>query len=148
MKKLLLLVIGIFLLTGCTNYSNIEKIKYADLKAKLENKESFVVVFTNNEKKNTEDESYDYKTESTTLKSTLNKALAENNINAYEVVYSDLTQEEKNELRPIIDIENYGIVFVKEGNDPTILNHVTDHTTTKYDIIDRLKTNGFIKEEK
>ena len=146
MKKILLLLFGLFLLTGCSNYSNIETISYNDLKEKIENKESFIVIFTNNEVSTEDGNEYDYKSECKVLESTLNSVLVENNLNAYEVVYSKLTQDEKNELAPTIYIENYGIVFVKNGVDSSILTHITDYQTTKYDIKSRLINNAFITE--
>ena len=130
MKKIIFsLLLSIFILTGCGN-SKLSKITLDDLNKKLENKETFIVYF--------------YKDDSN-LENTLNSVLENNNLEGFKIDTSKISNEEKNKLEVQIAYKEPSIVFVVNGNDPSILSHITDESTTSKDIINRLRDMKFIK---
>ena len=129
MKKVLLLIIGLFMLTGCSN-SKIEELSYKELNKKFENKETFILYFDG--------------TNGDVLEDTLNRVLEKENLVAYTINTSKLSQDEINTLRYKADYEEPSIVFIKEGNDPSILTHITDIYITDESLTTRLTALGFI----
>jgi len=129
MKKVLLLIIGLFMLTGCSN-NNIEELSYKELNKKFENKETFILYFDG--------------TDGDVLKDTLNRVLEKENLVAYTINTSKLSQDEINTLRYKADYEEPSIVFIKEGTDPSILTHITDVYITDESLTTRLTALGFI----
>lgn len=133
MKKifLILMLFVSVLLTGCSN-SSLEVISFETLKAKINNKESFVVYFSDNEKN--------------ILETRLSQIKDEYNITAYKVNTTKISSNERLEFQTIVDYETPSIVFVIEGLDSSKLSHITNTDTTKKQIIARLKDMNFIKE--
>lgn len=129
MKKVLLLIIGLFMLTGCSN-NKIEELSYKELNKKFENKETFILYFDG--------------TDGDVLEDTLNRVLEKENLVAYTINTSKLSQDEINTLRYKADYEEPSIVFIKEGNDPSILTHITDVYITDESLTTRLTALGFI----
>ncbi len=131
MKKIIFsLLLTMFLLMGCSS-SKLSKITLDDLNKKLENKETFIAYFYKNDSK---------------LEDTLNKVLESNNLEGVKIDTSNITDEEKNKLEVKISYSEPSIVFVINGQDPSILSHITDETIASKDIINRLKDMNFIKE--
>ena len=130
MRKILVLIVFMILLTGCDN-GNIEDISLNDLNQKFENKESFILYFEG--------------TKSETLENTLNNILEENNLTAYSLDTSELNEDEINSLRLKVDYESPSIVFIVEGKDPSVITHVTDNYIQENDLLTRLKDLNFIK---
>ena len=129
MKKVLLLIIGLFMLTGCST-DKIEELSYKELNKKFENKETFILYFDG--------------TDGDVLEDTLNRVLEKENLVAYTINTSKLSQDEINTLRYKADYEEPSIVFIKEGNDPSILTHITDVYITDESLTTRLEALGFI----
>lgn len=129
MKKVLLLIIGLFMLTGCSN-NKIEELSYKELNKKFENKETFILYFDG--------------TDGDVLEDTLNRVLEKENLVAYTINTSKLSQDEINTLRYKADYEEPSIVFIKEGNDPSILTHITDVYISDESLTTRLTALGFI----
>lgn len=134
MKKIFLTLILFvsILLTGCSS-NKITKLSLDELKEKINNKESLVIYFSKEE---------------TTLDKVLEKIVEEYNLTIYKVETNKLTDEEKIDFQPTITFEEPSIVFVINGVDSSKLSHVTSTSTTKNQIISRLKDMNFIKEEK
>ena len=126
MKKILF----ILLVTGC-NSSNIKTISYNELNQKFENKENFILFFEGND--------------SETLKSTLNKILEKNNLEAYTIKTNKLDNDKLNELRLKVDFEEPSITFVIDGNDPSVITHITNVYIEEDDLETRLRDMNFIK---
>ena len=133
MRKIIIAIFFIFIITGCTS-NNYSKINYTDLMNKLDDKETFVILFNNG--------SDDAKL----LKNTLNKVLNDNNLNAYMIDSTKITQDEKNKLRPIISYEDLSIVFIKEGIDSSKLSHVTDPQISINNLENHLSNLNFIQK--
>lgn len=133
MKKLFLVLILFVsvLLTGCSN-SSLEVINLETLKEKINNKESFVVYFGNNDEN--------------ILETRLSDIKDEYNITAYKVNTDKISTDEKLAFQTVIDYETPSIVFVIDGLDSSKLSHITNTDTTKKQIIARLKDMNFIKE--
>ena len=129
MKKVLLLIVGLFMLTGCSS-NKIEELSYKELNKKFENKETFILYFDG--------------TDGDVLEDTLNRVLEKENLVAYTINTSKLSQDEINTLRYKADYEEPSIVFIKEGTDPSILTHITDVYITDESLTTRLTALGFI----
>ena len=130
MKKIFLLLILMFLLTGC-NKSNIKNISYNELIQKFENKESFILFFDGND--------------SEILKSTLNKVLEKNELEAYTINTKKLNNDEINNLRLKVDYEEPSITFSIDVVDPSVLTHITNVYISETDLEARLRETNFIK---
>lgn len=131
MKKIIIAIFFMFVITGCTS-NNYSKIKYNDLMNIINNKDTFIILF--------DDGSDDAKL----LKNTLNKVLNNNNLEAYIIDSTKITQEEKNKLRPIISYEDISIVFIKEGIDSSKLSHITDSQISTNNLENHLENLEFI----
>lgn len=132
MKKVLLLIIGLFMLTGCSS-NKIEELSYKELNKKFDNKETFILYFDG--------------TDGDVLEDTLNRVLEKENLVAYTINTSKLSQDEITTLRYKVDFEEPSIVFIKEGNDPSILTHITDIYITDESLTTRLTALGFIENK-
>ena len=134
MKKRYFLIVILFtlLLTACSS-SKLSSISYNELKEKVNNKETFVL---------------DVTTKDNTLEDTLKNVLEKYDFKAYKISLDDLNDSEKAELKLKYSYEDPTIIFIIEGNDPTILSHVTDSSIRSTDLIARLKDMNFIKEDK
>ena len=134
MKKRYFLIVILFtlLLTACSS-SKLSSISYNELKEKVNNKETFVLYVT---------------TKDNTLEDTLKNVLEKYDFKAYKISLDDLNDSEKAELKLKYNYEDPTIIFIIEGNDPTILSHVTDSSIRSTDLIARLKDMNFIKEDK
>lgn len=133
MKKIIIAVLFIFIVTGCTS-DNYSKINYKDLTQKIENKDTFIVLFNDDSK------------EAKLLKNTLNKVLNNNNLKAYVINSNKISQENRNKLRPTISYENLSIVFIKNGMDSTKLSHITNPEISIDDLEKHLINLEFIKK--
>lgn len=131
MKKIILIFLLTFLLVGCSS-SNYHKLNYEKLTTKLENNDTFILLFNNNT------------TEGDLLKNTLNKVLEKNNLTAYEINSTKLNQEQSNELREYFSYEDISIIFIKDGVDPSKLAHITNSSITVKDLERHLINLGFI----
>ena len=132
MKKILILIVTFIVLltfTGCSS-KFLEKIDYNTLNEKLNNKETFVLYFYN---------------DSSNLETTLTNVLESNNLIGYKINTSKITNNEKLELQTKIDYKNPCVVFILNGEDPSILSHITDENATNKRIEDALKDMNFIK---
>ena len=132
MKKILITLI-LLLAIGCTS-GNISSISYKELNKKLDNKDTFIILFT---EKDNED--------AKTLRSTLSRVLIDNNIKEYELYTNKLSKEQITSLKMRINYDVPSIAFIIDGNDPSILSHVNDATITSKEIEARLKDMGFIE---
>lgn len=132
MKKIALVLMLIIMVMGCNN-GNYSKLKYDDLKEKLDNKETFILLFNNNSD------------EGNLLKNTLETVLVDNNLKAYEINPDKLTENQKNALRPYFSYEDVSIIFIKKGIDPSKLTHITNELTTIKELTTHLTNLGFIK---
>ena len=132
MKKFILILLTLFLVVGCGN-SNYNGLNYKKLKAKLDNKETFILLLNDNSN------------ESKVLKNSLNTVLENNNLKAYELNPTKLSNDEKNNLRTFFVYQNAGIIFIKDGIETSKLTQITDPLTKDKDIEKHLSNLGYIK---
>lgn len=132
MKKIILMFLILFLVVGCGK-SNYNGLNYKELKEKLDNKETFILLLNDNS------------SDSKILSDSLNTVLEKNNLIAYELNPTKLTNDEKNNLRTYFAYQNTGIIFIKDGIESSKLTQITDPLTKINDIENHLKNLGYIK---
>lgn len=138
MKKigqLLLVLLGVFMLTGCGKLTTYRSISYNKYKEMIENKESFILFIG-----------------SSTCSAC---ALYEKYLNAVitdyhvEVNYLDVTTLSDEEYSDFTSVINYGestptTVFIKDGQEKNTYNRIKG--AQDYDaIVESFKQNGYIK---
>lgn len=131
MKKILFTVLMVLCVVGCSG-SYYYKIDYDDLLEKLDNKESFILFFN------------DGSDNGILLKNKLNKILKENEISAFEINPTKISEDEENELKLSFSYEDVSIIFIKDGVNPSKLTHVTDAFITEKELTNYIKNLGFI----
>ena len=134
MKKKILLLITILLLTSACSSTYLKNINLKKLNEKLDNKETFVLYLTN------EDET------GKTLKNTLLKVSKENDLKTYYLNTEKLSEEELKNLKEDFYFEETNIiVFVKEGKENTVLSRIKDLYINQDNLEKELKNQGYIK---
>lgn len=145
-KKTIFLIISIILIfsIGVTisfaiasnKTTNIISISGSELLEKLKNKETFILIRTQDGCHHCEE-----------YKPVLNRVLTENNINAYELNTTKLRNESdeiKNEIEKLFNISGTPTtIFINEGTEKTTINRLVG-TTTYSNIKEKLKEQGFI----
>ena len=131
MKKILK-VAFVFLLTiflvGCKS-GNVSSISYEKFKEKIDKQESLILLFG----------------DSNVMENTLNNVLNKHDLKAYKVKTSNLSDDEINELRLIVDYKEPSICFIIKGSNPSILTNITDEYVSEAQIENVLKDLEFIK---
>ena len=133
MKKIIFTILLMFVIVGCSG--NYNKLSCNKLITKLENKDTFILFVGNNT------------TNSKSLKNTLNTVLKQNNLEAYEINSTSISQDEKNTLRKYFSYEDISIIFFKDGIDPSKLSHITNTNITLDELRNHLTNLGFIESE-
>lgn len=145
MKKIYIIIGGIVItvLLGIILYftlkpekNNLIELSGSELLTKLENKESFILVFTQTGCVHCND-----------YKPILNRVLIENDIKAYEINITNLKKEEENiqnKVNEIFNIKESPItVFINDGEEKTTINRING-STNYTNIKNILKERGFI----
>ena len=126
MKKkgiiLLTIFIGILFLTGCSNNLNtVKEIDFVTLQSKIDNKESFIFLGKARYDRN-----------------------EEYNLTGYSINLSNLTEEEKNKLYEITEVEGTPTVcFFKKGKEE-VMNKIVGAVSNK-EVVTKLKDAKYIK---
>lgn len=133
MKKKILLVITVLLLASACS-SNLKSINLKKLNQKLDNKEAFILYLTN------EDEY------GTTLKNTLYKVAKDNNLETYYINTDKIKESELADLKELFYFDETNIViFVKDGNENTVLSRIDDPYISVEKLETELKNQGYLK---
>lgn len=132
MKKILL-VIGLLLLTCACSLSNIKNINLKTLNKMLNNKETFVLYLTDEE-------------DGKVLKNTLSTVSKNNNIKSYYLNTIKLNDNDLKSLKEkfMFDETNI-IIFVKKGQEETVLSRINDLYISEKNLEQELKNQGYIK---
>lgn len=134
MKKNILAIIFILLLTTACSSSHLKNLKLDELNKKLDNQESFILFLT------------DEKDESKTLKNTLEKVSRENNITSFYLNTETLEDKDLESLKDIFTYQTTNfILFVKDGDEKTVLSRVEDLYIRDEKLEEVIKNQGFIK---
>ncbi len=131
MKKKILLVIFILLITcACSSVKNINVKKLKEL---MKNKETFVLYLYDND-------------EGKVLNKTLSKVSDKNNIKSYSINTISLNEKDLSELKTIFKYDKTNIIiFVKDGNEETVLSRLDDLYISEKKLEQELKNQGYIK---
>ena len=133
MRKKILLVITVLLLASACS-SNLKSINLKKLNQKLDNKEAFILYLTN------EDEY------GTTLKNTLYKVAKDNNLETYYINTDKIKESELADLKELFYFDETNIViFVKDGNENTVLSRIDDPYISVEKLETELKNQGYLK---
>ncbi len=133
--KLLLLLVSITVLAGCTSKNkNMIEISLDDFKGKIANKESFALYVGN-----------DSCSACNSYMPTLDAVMKKYNITVYHLDNSKLSSEEFAEFTTYLNVSGTPtIAFIKNGEEETTLNRITG-VTSEERTIEKFKTNGYIK---
>ena len=133
--KYLVLVIGIlFLFTGCDSSSNLKDLSYKELDSKLENKETFFFVVTQDGCSHCE-----------SFVPVLEKVLKEQNVVGYNLNLTNMSKEEDEQFSKIFEVDGTPTtIFVKDGQEVSLLQRINGEADEER-IIQKLKNNDYIK---
>lgn len=135
MKKILLLIISIILLSGCNKYNEYTQINYEELQKKLDNKDSFVLVVGSS----TCSACSKYKT-------TMEKVIKDKDIEIFYIDLNSLTTEEKSKLYSKFVVNSTPTtIFIKNGIEESTYNRIVGAAGYS-EIIDKLEKMEFIGE--
>ena len=134
-----LLIIGLgvlfFALANTSKYSNIVKLDINGLKEKINNKDSFILVITQ-----------DTCTHCHAYLPKLNKIANQYNLTVYDFSQTGLSTEDKAYLTNIANISGTpATIFIEEGVEKSTLNRLSGNVE-EYKIINKLKSMGYINE--
>lgn len=117
--------------------NNLIEIDGTELLKKLENKETFILVFTQTGCVHCSE-----------YKPILNRVLTENNIKAYEINRNNLEKEEetiKNKVNELFNINGTPMtLFINDGEEKTTINRISG-STNYTNLKNILKERGFIE---
>ena len=134
MKKNIIMLLFIVLLTTACSGSFFKNINVNNLKKSLDKKETFILYLT--------DESDDGKV----LKSTLKKISEENKVKTYYLNTEKLNDKDKKELNNMFKYEKTNIIiFVKKGTEETVLSRIDDIYVSKTKLKSEFEIQGYIK---
>ena len=143
-KNIIILLIGLvfiglgvlfIVLANNKNYSNVKMLKIDELKEKINNKDSFILVFTQ-----------DNCAHCKAFIPVANKVGQKYNITFYDISLTKLSDEDKTYLKNIANTSGTPTtVFIEEGEEKSTLNRLVGNVQ-EYKLIDKLKTMGYINE--
>lgn len=136
LKIMLIMIISVICLTGCTSKSKyIKEISLDKVKEKLANKETFALYIGNENCPHC-----------VSYMPTLEGVLEEYNITIYHLDNSKLSEKQYNEFNnKYIKISGTPtVVFIENGSEESMLNRIVGETS-KEDTIEIFKANGYIK---
>lgn len=134
MKRKIVILSVILLLTCACSGSSLKKINLKSLNNMLDKKETFILYLT--------DESND----GNVLKKTLSNVSKDNNITSYYLNTESLNDKDEKELKNIITFENTNIIiFIKKGTEETVLTRIDDVYLSENKLKEELKVQGYIK---
>lgn len=133
MKKFLMIIAILFLTCACSG-SSLKKINIKTLNTMLDKKETFVLYLTDEE-------------EGKVLKNTLSKVSKSNNITSYFINTKNLSKEDENKLKERFTFEETNLIlFIKKGQEETVLSRIDNLYISEKDLENDLKNQGYIKK--
>ena len=129
MKRFILVITILLLTCACTN---LKSIKIDNLEKKVKDKESFILCLT------------DENEEGLTLKKTLDNSLKDSKTKAYFINTDKLNDNETKKLESLFTYEDSNIIiFIKNGQENSILSRITDTFISTKDLKNEIKNQGF-----
>lgn len=134
MKKILLFLIGLFLITGC-GQRNYTQLSYAELETKLNNKEDFVLVIGSSTCVACED-----------YEETMKDIMTKNDIEIFFLDLNALTDEENTKAYSKFHVNSTPTtIFIKEGEETSTYNRIVGAGEYN-DVLDKLQQLGYLGE--
>ena len=129
-----IIVAFIFLKKNYTN-QNVIKLSIADLKQKIDNNESFIMVITQ-----------DTCSHCHAFLPVLNKVGSQYNVTFYEVSQTNLSDDDYTYLKNVANISGTPTtVFIENGKEKSTLNRL-EGEVQEYRLVEKLKNMGYIHE--
>ena len=133
MKKKILLLITILLLTSACSSSYLKSINLKTLNNKIDKKESFILYLT--------DES-----DGNILKNTIFKVSKKNNIQSFYLNTIKLNDKDLKSLKDKFTFDETNIIiFIKDGQEETVLSRINDLYISEEKLEQEFKIQGYIK---
>ena len=137
MKKILCIIaiFGIMFLTGCGKYTKYTELNFNELQAKLDNKDSFVLVIGSS-------------TCSACAKyeETMKSVIKDNNVEIFYLDLQQLTDEEYSKIySKYVIISTPTTIFIKDGLETSTYDRIIGAASYS-DIVSNLKKHGVIGE--
>ena len=133
MKKILLVLIGILLITGCTSKNYIEKTTYDSFKEKVDNKETFIIEITKDGCPYCEE-----------FEPVINKVTKKYKVKIYNMNITKLSESEFNKLYEKYEVKyTPTTMFFKDGEE--ILSSRIEGSVTDTRLENVLKRLNYIK---
>ena len=130
-KVLILLLFSVLLLSGCSNDSYLKDLSFSELKNKIEAKEEFFFVVTQDGCSHCE-----------AYVPVLTKTLNKYKITGYNLNLSKLSESDNKEFEELFKTEGTPTtIFVKDGNEISILQRIYGEATEDQIV----KNNNYIK---
>ncbi len=124
-----------FVLANTNKYPNITTLDINELKEKINNKDSFIMVITQ-----------DGCTHCHAYLPVLNKVAGQYNIDVYNISQTGLSTDDSAYLKSIANISGTPTtVFIEDGEEKSTLNRLVGNVA-EYKLIDKLKGMGYINE--
>ncbi len=135
LKIIVLAIAFLFLLTGCETKENyLKNINFKELNEKLDNKEEFFFVVTQDGCSHCEE-----------FLPVLKELLNENKIIGYDFNLTRLSESDKDSFYEMFDIEGTPTtIFIKDGKELSIMQRIVGGLD-KDKLIQKFKNNGYIK---
>ena len=132
-KKILLVVLFVFLLSGCGK-NNLKELSFSEFKTKLNNKDTFFVEIVQ-----------DGCSHCHNFTPVLKEVLNEYDVVGYQLNMSNLSEEEMEEFDSMYTVTGTPTtIFIKNGVETSIMSRINGEVT-KDKIISKLKQNEYIK---
>lgn len=134
MKKIIILIIGLFFLTGCSSKNSLESISYDEFKEKIESKENFVAYISRTGCSHCE-----------AYEPILIKVLKDHNLTAYKVNLANVTSAQEKSIKAKVGLKGTPtLIYLKEGKsdiDGSLVGESTYENTEEF-----FKKIGWIEE--
>lgn len=125
MKKVLLVILSLLLLCGCSSKNNLKEITYNDFKEKVDSRESFLLYINRTGCSHCEN-----------YEPVLIKALNNKNVIAYKLNLANLTVSEENAVTKKVNLKGTPtLIYIKEGHsmiDTSLIGESTYENTIDF----------------
>ena len=135
MKKKILLIITILLLSCACSSNYLKSLNLNSLKELVNNKKTFVLYLTDDK-------------DGKVLKNNLGNISKKNKIESFYINTSKLSDDDLNSLKEIFKFDETNIIiFVKDGKEDTVLSRISDVYIEEKELEQELITQGYIQKE-
>lgn len=135
MKKKILLIITVLLLCCACSSNHLKNTNLKNLNKMIDNKETFILYLTDED-------------EGKVLKNTLQDVANDNKVNIYYLNTIKLNEKDLESLKKIFTYDETNVIlFIKNGQEETVLSRINDLYISKKVLEQELKNQNYIKKE-